>query len=293
MNNEDQGSILETTLPYISSGVIDAPYSPELAQVSDQYSELVIYNQNRFLGRVANTVISPLREWWENPNKVIRAASGLGVLATQAVGAAKLPSVGIPIIATDVLTRTDNPGAVGLTAAAISGAWTYIGSRSLSNGINQFPDSMKTLEENFPSFSKHLSDSLAGLEVSEDQTVIASRKASSARRIGNQILTHAKRGITAYTFGIVPYMMGASIKHQSSSERKKLSALLSLDSATMVGLISASSAEVIIDIGHKHPELARQIQHDSSNVKFWYGVAAVIVAGELLNKRLKNRKTSD
>ncbi len=291
-------SVDEVAPHVLPSGSIDDV--PELHEPEGRYEDTVVQEQENSLrqrvaeklgvkkfGNVLRTVKVDYQESETTYQKVITVASGIGVLAVEAVGPTKAPTILVPMIAIEVLQNTGSVLKVGLVTGAAFGAWALSSAVILNNGVNRYPRTIKEARENFPSFLEHFSNALPGLESKKDADP---RRLALARYIGNQALTHVRRGITAFGIGIAPFIVTAGMKDQSKSERRRLCAKVGIDSGIMVGLMSAGLAQTIIKIGDKHPELAQRIQDNASSAKLWYGVAAVLMAGEWLNNKRKAKK---
>jgi hypothetical protein len=95
----------------------------------------------------------------------------------------------------------------------------------------------------------------------------------------------------AFGAGIIPYLATAGVNKEPKSAIRKLSTMLSLDGAAVVGTLFFGVGEAIINLGHSHPELAQHIQNDAKSVKLWYGVAGVLVVAEWLKNRHKGEPT--
>lgn len=227
----------------------------------------------------------------ESDNKGRTLSSGAAVLGVQAVGFSRLPFVLAPHVAIGVLQSTGSATEAGAATAVLFGAWCFTVAETLNNGMSHFPGGVKAAGDSFPSFVKHFSRSLPGLEAVDEPE--DTRRLTLARTFGKSALTHVRRGLTAVGIGIVPYIGTAGMTDQPKSTIRKLGRSLSVDGGAVVGLISGGAAELILKVGHDHPELAQHIQDDANNAKLLYGVAAGLMIAEWLKNKHTDRQTAN
>jgi len=243
--------------------------------------------------RIVNVLRAARADVAGSDHKARTISNGIAVAGVQAIGWTRAPSVLIPQAAIEVLKHTGSPAEAGLATAALFGAWSFTVGETINNGMVRYPTAVKATGDNFPSFIKHFSNSLPGLEASgKGERGDDPRRLSLARSIGSNALTHVRRGLTAVGIGIVPYIGTAGIQGESKPAIRKLSLALSVDGGAVVGLMFGGLTETIVKISHDHPELAHHIQDDAGSTKLWYGVAGTLMAGEWLNNKRKDRKAS-
>jgi hypothetical protein len=183
-----------------------------------------------------------------------------------------------------VLEKTGSAPLSGAAAAALYGTWTYIGTRILNNGIDQFPTAFHAVSDSFPGFVGHTAKAMPGMESENKEQ---GKRASIVRRLGNAALTHLRRGVTAYTAAGM-YLISAGMQGQPSAERRRIGSSLSRDGALVMGLMTTGIAEAVQTIGKVHPGVSEQIQQNAKNPLVWYGLAGAI----MLREWWKNRQPS-
>jgi hypothetical protein len=226
----------------------------------------------------------------ESENKARTLASGLGVIATQSAGIAKLPTALTPIATMAALESSGNPIIAGLITGALYGAWSLAGTQTISYGVSHYPRALQTIADNFPNASRRLYDSLPGFQKAEKREHRL-WPVAIAHKLGTLAGRHISRGIASYTIGSA-FMVTAGIKNQTKSERRRLSAKLSLDGAAVVSLMSIGIAEAVVAAGHNNPEQAQQLHNDFGNPLYSYGATALLMAAVFAINKLKNRNTS-
>jgi hypothetical protein len=225
-------------------------------------------------------------------HKTRTISSGIAALGVMGVGAARLPFVLVPHIAIDVLHGTNSAVDAGMATATAFSAWSFTVGQVINNGMSQYPATTKAIGDNFSSSVNHFSHSLPGLEAYSEEKDNDPRRSSLAHAVGSTLLTHTRRGLTAFSLGIIPYVGTAGITGQSKSAIRKLSAALSIDGGLLVGGMFGGVTEAIITASHTHPEGTQQLQNIIGDTKVWYGVAAGLMVGEWLNNKRKGRRKS-
>lgn len=227
----------------------------------------------------------------QSEHKIIDTAASVATGGVVAVGLSRLPTAIVPKVTAELLQHTHNALEVGLGTAAAVGIWGFISGETLNQGISRYPTAVETAEEKFPAIIGLFSDSLPGLESSSpnnDET----QQRFRASKIGNFLLNHGRRGMTAVAIGIAPYVGAAHIKGESRPAIRKLAAKSALDGGTVIGAISGLVAEGIILVSHDNPGLAHTMQSDLGNTKLWWAAAGSLMAAELANKVRGRRKAA-
>lgn len=201
--------------------------------------------------------------------------AGAGFMAVKAVGAAQLPSTLTPIVAMGVLEKTGSAPLVGLSTAAVYGAWTLVGTRALNFGMDRFPATLQCMNQSFPQTVRHMSGAL-NIDEQAPVNAVHEKRQLSASQLGRFALRNVQRSITSYVAGGAR-LMAAGIEGRSPAERRRMANVITADGAVLAGIVATGVAQTIVTIGEKHPALAHQIQHNMKSPLVWYGLAGVVM----------------
>ena len=238
------------------------------------------------LGNICRAAWSDFRESEHKAQLIGSTAltAGLG-----AIGATRLPTALIPAATFGVLERTHSVAGTAATAAVMFGTWAFTAAKTLNLGMSHYPNAVGVIRDEFSPAVEVLADSLPGLE-KPAETSDEPRQRSLASRVGNQVLTHVRRGFTALAIGVTPYVAVSRMHDKPKEEIHKLTAVASADTAAVAGILSATVAEAIIELGESNPELAHRIQTEAGNTKVLLGFAGALMLSQLVATRRRKRR---
>jgi hypothetical protein len=211
----------------------------------------------------------------KSEHKVKAIASLLGILAVQAVGVTRAPSLLALPAAIKVQKVTGIPVVAGGAAAgSIYGAWSYGVARIVNNGINHLPRTTEIANRHVPG-TDNLSKVLPGLEPSDKQ----------------RALTRGGRGYAAYSTGISLYLLAAGLQNQSESERRTLCKNLGRDAGVFLGSLAMAATGAVLIIQQSNPKLGERILDSAGDsgllFKVMIGAQVVKFAGGWSLKQIK------
>jgi hypothetical protein len=247
------------------------------------------------LSEVAGSVGTDYRN---SENRTRTVSLGLLALGTQVADRARVAVILVPTVSIDVLKHSHSATEAAIAGGGLFAAWCLTVGGTLTEGLSEYPNAVRTFENNFPGFTSVLEDSLPGLYSDNETNIIddlesrsrTSRIIGASGRIGKTALTHIKRGATAIGIGNTAYVAVASARGQETKEIHKLSAKTGIDGGIIAGLIVGVVSESIVKLGESNPQLAIHIQNVSSNKYLWYGVAGALMLSNLVSTRLSRKK---
>jgi hypothetical protein len=237
------------------------------------------------LGNVCRAAWSDFRESEQKAQFIGSTAltAGLG-----AIGATRLPTALIPAATFGVLERTHSVAETAAAAAVMFGTWAFAAAKTLNLGMSQYPRAVEVVRNDFSPAVEVLADSLPGLE-KPAETGDEPRHRPLAGRAGDWLLTHTRRGFTALAIGATPYVAVSRIHGKPQKDIHRLTAVACADTAGVAGLLSATVAEAIIELGESNPELAHRVQTEAGNTKVLMGFAGTLMLSQLVANRRRKR----
>ncbi len=215
----------------------------------------------------------------ESERRLKLVAYTLAGMGTIAINAAKLPLVAVPSLALEALKYSESPLVSGLVTGAVFGTWTYGAAYIIDAAGQCYPNLKSAFRERFPRISSKLSDSLPGFTTNE----VPPNRMRMAR-IGKNILTHARRGMTVLGIGAGFYVGAAQLEERPNEEIGRLRRLTAGDAALMIGTLSCATTSIVTKIGESNPVLADQIQERATDTKTLVGLALGLIVGQGLNR---------
>ena len=243
--------------------------------------------------RIGNTLRAVKADFSESEHRTSLVASGLGTVAVQAADRLRASIVLVPQVAINVLQNTNSPVEAGVAAGLTFAGWCAIVGGTTTEALNKYPKTMEAFGDNFPGVVDFFDEALPGVD---DYDKDKADKHSLARRIGGRVLTGAKRGLTVSGIGTVAYVSTAATKGNRRSAIHRLNANASAEGGVVIGGVVYGIAETISQISVTHPALAERIVNDASNIKLWYGVAGVMIAGQYISTKIqkfRNRENQE
>ncbi len=224
----------------------------------------------------------------ERPHRTIWV--GRAVVANQIFGMTKLPSAVItPMITMQVLASSGSPELTGLSGAAVSGALTYIGARTLASGVDHYPQAMSAVASNFPVIQTEITKMLPGLEAPQPTEQTRGQLFERFKKVMRFMGRNLCRGVTGYNVGTSPYILASAAMGKPPEDQRRLSGVLGWNNAAVIGLASSGVAELVTLIGQNEPT-AQFIQRGAGNPLTWYAMAILAVGGKRMQSWRQERK---
>lgn len=268
---------IESVAAVQSEGVI-AQEMQDLEHIDEVYQHSW---RDRF-GEVWNGAKSDLHE---SSNIARTIALGAASVATQAVDRARIAVVVVPHYATEVLQETQSPAQAALVGAGIFWAMSGAVGETLNQGLGEFPQAKAKFKEEFPVAVDIFRDGLPGMnhEVQEGQGRI--------KRAAQFISRNIRRGVTGVAMGPTAFVATSSVDGASKTETSKLNLKVTTASAAVVGGVVAGLGQAITELPkHGYAETAKYMQDVATDNRFWWSLAGLSIASELVGNRLKRRK---
>ncbi len=219
----------------------------------------------------------------ESEHKFHAAASLLGVIAVEAVGFTRAPTLLSLPLAVKLEKETGIPVIAGIAAGTLYGAWCYTAARAINSGVNHLPRTFEAANSHLPSVDK-VSKVLPGLEPATEQ----------------KAQTRACRGLAVYSTGTGLYVLAAGLQNQTQTERNKLCANLGRDGGTFLGVLAMLATGAVLALQQKEPALGEQILEKAGDAGFLLKVligatVAKLAGGWAINKvkRLWNNRREE
>lgn len=203
----------------------------------------------------------------ESDCKLLAMASLVGVIAVEAVGISRAPSILAIPAAVKVQKETGIPVISGMAAGALYGSWCLSAAHVLNNGINHLPKTFEAAGKALPNVDK-VSSILPGLDAGKDE-------GASVR---------AGRGLAVYSTGTALYVTTAGLQEQTRQERKKLCNNLGRDGGAFLGGLAMVATGAVMLVETQNPKLGDSIMEYAGNSEFLLKALLAITAGKLALK---------
>lgn len=229
-----------------------------------------------------------------SPNKLITIGGAIMAAASQAADRARVSVVLTPTAAT-IATEKMLPYGNYLTTPTVTlfaAATTFflvngLLAESLSQGIEQFPQTTRTFEEKYPKITEGFTDSLAGLDSRETRLEQRRLGLHKELTLKEKIKIHSKQATTVIGLGLAPYVATSAVNGYTLKERRTLYTAANASTSVLVGAIGFSFAETVIQLSeHGHTEQAKHVQEIASYTPLWLGIAGLSIVYEFASKRL-------
>jgi len=262
--------------------MIRLSHHPRVTEPTDEQSDFKKPEQDstRF-----NVIRSIGREFKESDHKGRMGLAGAQLLVGQALDRLRVVVWVVPPAVVSTMEHTNNSLVAGAVGAGLFAMWGVGLGESTLQGVDAFPETVKTFEQEHPNVVNLFADVLPGVVTGGPSN--ASGNPTTLELVG----THLRRGPSSVSIGTSPYVSTAKAVGYSNTETRKLYAETSADGAGFVFCLAVGMTEGIKRLALAgHYELAQNMQNIVSDDKTWYGVAGTLMAVELILNKVKSRK---
>lgn len=250
----------------------------------------------RMWANIGTTLRPVIQDIQENDHKIATASIGAGLIASQVLDRSRVAIVLVPEVGTTVLEHTQNPILTGLAAAGTNFAWTSMVGEFTTQGMTNYPNSVKSFSEKFPKFVDFFQSGLPGLKKKGTPNIGPADK-KSADYIKSETLMHAKRAATGMGLGSTAFVATASTMDYTKREMRRVNLGVSLDTSAIVFGAGWGLGKYVMNAADNGDyEKVQTIQGWVGNSRNWLALAGALILTDYTSKKVharKERKTEE
>lgn len=281
----------------------ESPAEQGLSQsLTEHYLQLnpaAVYSRSLY-ERTRNVIEGAKTDIRESETKCADLAWGIGTIATQAADRFRISLILAPEAALRAFEHTDKSIAAGAAAAGVFMLWNGTMGEVLTQTLSRFKKGTESFEENFPAIVSLFTDSLAGIESSEQRALatetVVDKKVHFERllSIGKTATTHVRRAMSGLGLGSTAFVATAAVNDYTKEEVREQNAAVTLDTGVAIFGIGWGLAGYINSLAEQGElERAQDILNVVDNNWVWYSIAGASMVMEFASARHRAKKLKE
>ena len=227
-------------------------------------------------------------DYKDSANKLRTWAIGSVLVGSQVADRARIVILTVPPAVIETMEQTNNSLTAGAVGAGMFAVWSLLVGESTLRGVDEFPKTVETVNEELPAMVNFFADALPGVEKGGPKPEDSD---SPTHSVLSRIGMRARRSTASISFGTSPFVATARATGYNSKEARRLYTNTGLDGAALVFAIGTATTEGVKRLAIEgHFQLAQNIQNVLSDNRTWWAVAGATVLAEMASNKYKARK---